>query len=149
VSRLRRGGSVEPLSGAPGDPRPEGGISSRHREAPTHGALEPEALQVLEAKYYDWCSARLAERFLQLSPDEIYELAERGEAAAELVRLGVKRGMMPEPGSTSFRRLVEYATEVLATELALPTFVEWVAAYQESPAQFDAEILGMWRAGRG
>lgn len=43
----------------------------------------------LRAKYLDWCSARLAERFLDLSPEEIYALArpesspgeEAGEAA--------------------------------------------------------------------
>jgi hypothetical protein len=36
------------------------------------------ASRVLEAKYLDWCSARLADRFLRLSPDEIYALAEEG-----------------------------------------------------------------------
>ncbi|MFO7894110.1 MAG: hypothetical protein R6U63_10260 [Longimicrobiales bacterium] len=33
----------------------------------------------LRAKYLDWCSARLAERFLDLSPEEIYALARPAE----------------------------------------------------------------------
>lgn len=134
---------------APEDPRLEGGIRSDSRPAPPEGSREPEAIEVLEAKYFDWCSARLAERFLQLSPDEIYELAARGEAAAELSRPGVTPavalGVVQDVGNTSFRLLVEYATEVLARELSIPPFEEWAAAYREAPAQFDAEILGMWR----
>ena len=42
---------------------------------------------ILRAKYLDWCSARIAERFLALSPDEIYQLAERAtDGQAETVR---------------------------------------------------------------
>ena len=33
--------------------------------------------RILRAKYLDWCSARVADRFLALTPDEIYELAEQ------------------------------------------------------------------------
>ena len=40
-------------------------------------ALDPEAGRVLRAKYLDWCSARIADRFLRLTPEEIYKLAER------------------------------------------------------------------------
>ena len=43
----------------------------------------------LRAKYLDWCSARLAERFLDLSPEEIYALARPGE------------GPQPEPSDPS------------------------------------------------
>ena len=32
--------------------------------------------RILRAKYLDWCSARVAEQFLRLTPDQIYELAQ-------------------------------------------------------------------------
>lgn len=31
--------------------------------------------RVLRAKYLDWCSAKVADRFLELTPDQIYDLA--------------------------------------------------------------------------
>ena len=56
----------------------------------------------LRAKYLDWCSARLAERFLDLSPEEIYALArpdapEPGEPEVE-ARPGSRSKPGPEPG---------------------------------------------------
>ena len=42
--------------------------------------MEGSGESTLRAKYLDWCSARLAERFLDLSPEEIYALA-RPEAS--------------------------------------------------------------------
>jgi hypothetical protein len=102
---------------------------------------------VLESKYFDWCSARLAERFLQLSPDEIYELAERRATEQGASSLGLTAGIMPDVGSASFRGIVERVAEVLARELPLPTFEVWLAEYRRSPQQYDAEILGLWRAG--
>jgi hypothetical protein len=44
-----------------------------------------------------------------------------------------------------FRALVAKVTEVLADRIGLPTFEEWSAAYQESPADFDSDLLGFWR----
>ena len=46
--------------------------------------MEGTGQSTLRAKYLDWCSARLAERFLDLSAEEIYALAqpdEGGEAS--------------------------------------------------------------------
>ena len=37
--------------------------------------MEGPGESTLRAKYLDWCSARLAERFLDLSPEEIYAMA--------------------------------------------------------------------------
>src|SRR5690625_1243055 len=36
---------------------------------------DPAGEEILRAKYLDWCSARIADRFLELTPDQIYELA--------------------------------------------------------------------------
>jgi hypothetical protein len=117
----------------------------------------------LRAKYFDWCSARLADRFLALSPDEIYEMAERAshgrapEARAAAVSAAshsgessaydeadAERGVRAdwlEPDS--FRVLVARVAEVLAD--TLPSFEEWAVTYQEDPARFDDEMLGFWK----
>jgi hypothetical protein len=124
---------------------------------------------ILRAKYLDWCSARIAERFLELSPDEIYELAERatrGQAvqAGPLASLATSNVVFPEPDwrgaiehaatavadentedAASYRALIARVTEVLADEMELPTFEEWAAAYSEAPDEFDSDMLGFWK----
>jgi hypothetical protein len=116
----------------------------------------------LRAKYLDWCSARLADHFLALSPDEIYEMAERASHGREpetdaVVAGGVSGGseaqwqqeraalpmsaLWSEPDT--FRVLVARVTEVLAD--TLPTFEDWSAAYQREPGRYDDELLGFWR----
>ena len=116
----------------------------------------------LRAKYLDWCSARLADRFLALSPDEIYELAERAsqvrEPALEPTAASGSGLESPEPARDSdarpespinwlepdnFRVLVTRVAEVLAD--TLPSFEEWSAEYQKAPARFDRELLGFWK----
>jgi hypothetical protein len=125
---------------------------------------------ILRAKYLDWCSARIADRFLALSPDEIYQLAERathGQAdqAGPLASLSSFISRSPEapdwhaaidsavsvvaeyPSTDSavFRALVARVTEVLADEMELPTLEEWCAAYSEAPQDFDKDLLGFWK----
>jgi hypothetical protein len=116
----------------------------------------------LRAKYLDWCSARLADHFLALSPDEIYELAERASHGREpetdaVVATGASSAtdavwqrkpsssQMPEPWRENevFRFLVARVTEVLAD--TLPTFDEWEAAYHKDPARYEDELLGFWK----
>jgi hypothetical protein len=120
--------------------------------------------RVLRAKYLDWCSARVADRFLALTPDEIYQLAEAAthgqpNSAEPLASLSsffgssnpeqVIRSTLDLSTATReaepFRALVAKVTEVLADRIGLPTFEEWSAAYQESPADFDGDLLGFWR----
>ena len=91
---------------------------------------------ILRAKYLDWCSARIAERFLALSPDEIYQLAERA-SAGPADQAGPQPPLSPD--------LISRVTEVLADEMVLPTFEEWSAAYSEAPEEFDSEMLGFWK----
>src|SRR5688500_17057442 len=92
--------------------------------------------RVLRAKYLDWCSARLADRFLALTPDEIYELAERAShgredafvASGVSVSNGQELATLLSPASVppewrdpdNFRILVARVTEVLADTLELP-----------------------------
>jgi hypothetical protein len=120
--------------------------------------------RILRAKYLDWCSARVADRFLALTPDEIYELAEqatRGQPgaadpeaslspfmAANGQELDWRSALDPSTATSEaepFRALVAKVTEVLADRIALPTFEEWSAAYQESPEDFDRDLLGFWK----
>ena len=120
--------------------------------------------RILRAKYLDWCSARVADRFLALTPDEIYQLAEtathgRAQLADPVASLSSFFGQngheLPwpnahDPGTATseaepFRALVAKVTEVLADRIGLPTFEEWSAAYQESPADFESDLLGFWR----
>lgn len=113
---------------------------------------------VLWAKYLDWCSARVAERFLKLTPDEIYERAQEAssrEAAgtqSDIAALRPVGGDAPvadagEPAGRSFGWIVERVTEALSAELELPGFEEWAKAYRAAPAEYDAELLGLWREG--
>jgi hypothetical protein len=114
--------------------------------------------RVLRAKYLDWCSARIAERFLELTPDEIYELAQRasrereersGGAVVASVPVGDedrdKEGSLPVE---SYRRIIERVTEALASTVTLPAFDEWRVAYEQSPARYDVEMLGFWKEKR-
>ena len=103
--------------------------------------------RTLRAKYLDWCSARLAERFLDLSPEEIYEMARPAHAGAQQQEGGAG-GVpvaLPPPTAESYRSLVQRVTEVLLERSSLPTFEQWADAYAESPERFDAELLGFWR----
>src|SRR5512141_1263623 len=100
-----------------------------------------QATRVLRAKYLDWCSARLADRFLRLTPDEIYELAERAHAPGAPLETPDRAA----GAELSYRSLVERVTEALAARMQLPTFEEWSAAYAEAPEQFEEDLLGLWR----
>jgi hypothetical protein len=108
--------------------------------------MEPSGNRTLRAKYLDWCSARLAERFLDLSPEEIYERSR--PAAGDAPEAGPPNGGpvdLPLPTRESYRDLVERVTDSLLVESALPTFEQWADAYRASPRQFDAELLGFWK----
>ncbi|MBI4408588.1 MAG: hypothetical protein HY561_02690 [Gemmatimonadetes bacterium] len=96
---------------------------------------------VLRAKYLDWCSARVADRFLQLTPEQIYELAQTAS------RTGSPSGADFVGNSAPYRVLVERVTEVLASHIGLPPFEEWAEAYRQEPQRYDAELLGFWKRG--
>jgi len=122
--------------------------------------------RVLHAKYLDWCSARLADQFLALSPDEIYELAQNGSGndlpetdASAPARVGdpsdfklpapmrdvVRDWAMIAADPASFQGLVARVTDVLLERLHLPSFDTWAEAYRTDPEPFDQDLLGFWR----
>jgi hypothetical protein len=96
--------------------------------------------RTLRAKYWDWCSARVAERFLDLSPEEIYALAWPSAGAA-----GGFPASGTEAGGESYRVLVQRATEALLGQMSLPSYEAWRLEYELEPGRFEAEMLGFWR----
>lgn len=103
-----------------------------------HGGDIPgsENREVLRAKYLDYCSAKVAETLLGLSADQIYLLAQE---AADTSR-------SRESGEFSYGDAVRLATKRIAAQLSLPPFELWVAAYQEDPARFEGDLLGLWES---
>lgn len=123
--------------------------------------------RVLRAKYLDWCSARIADQFLKLTPDEIFQLAQqvagKSEEPAVLVPPPTDRPHVnqstTEPGisgadsptgsarqaGTSYRALVELVTAALAERLTLPSFEEWRESYRKDPERYESEMSGLWQ----
>ncbi len=70
--------------------------------------------RIRRAKYLDWCSARLAEQFLDLSPEQIYELARPDEVGvAESGGRDTARATLPLPTHPSYATLVQRVTDEL------------------------------------
>lgn len=99
----------------------------------------------MRAKYLDWCSAQLADHFLALSPDEIFDLAERASREGGSLT-GRSLSASPEPTDlSSYRGLVERVTEVLTRQLDLPDYDEWLDLYRSDPEAVEEQLLGFWR----
>ena len=98
----------------------------------------------MRAKYLDWCSAQLADHFLALSPDEIFELAERA-AQVERVPARSLSASTEEDELLSYRAVVERVTEVLARQVELPSLDEFIEMYERDPAPLEARLAGYWK----
>lgn len=137
--------------------------------------MNPADATTLRAKYLDWCSAQVADRFLELTPDQIYDLAygspsglEDGQSVASIAPGSSEAEKAAECQSNSaasssspvatwvasagdpesgiqYRVLVERVAEMLAARMQLPSFDEWVEAYLAAPDRYEAELLGFWR----
>lgn len=106
--------------------------------------MDERVRSTLRAKYLDWCSARIAERFLELDPEEIYEMAR----PAEVAEAGHSPSV-PSAAGESYRVLVQRATELLLERMSLPPFEEWRRSYAADPGRYDAELLGFWKDASG
>ena len=114
-----------------------------------------DEVAVLRSKYHDWCSARVADRFAELSPEEIYQLAHAAGGEAEPVSART-RGMSEASASkdagvfsldeAGYSELVRRVTEALATSIELPPFEEWVENYRREPERYEGEMVGFWRS---
>jgi hypothetical protein len=93
-----------------------------------------EPLELLRAKYLDYCSAQIADLLVYLTPDEIYLIAHRAQS---------EEG---GEGSLGYAEMVRVATAWLARRVALPPFEVWVEDYVANPEQYDAYLMGLWRS---
>lgn len=101
-------------------------------EAGERGGSEP--LELLRAKYLDYCSAQIADLLVYLTPDEIYLIAHRAQSEEEGER------------SLGYAEMVQVATGWLARRVALPPFEVWVEDYVAHPERYEAYLMGLWRS---
>ncbi|HSH74919.1 MAG TPA: hypothetical protein VLA09_04530 [Longimicrobiales bacterium] len=96
-----------------------------------------ESLEVLRAKYHDYCSAQVADLLVYMSPDEIYLLAHRAHR---------EEG---GSGEISYMEMVRVATDWLARRIALPPFEVWLEDYREHPEKYEEYFMGLWEVEEG
>lgn len=89
---------------------------------------------VLRAKYRDYCSARVADALLSLSPEEIFALAQ--DQARRSNRLA------PD----SYNDAIRLATGRIRDRLKLPEYEAWAAEYLQDPGRFDPFLMGLWKS---
>ena len=93
-----------------------------------------EPLELLRAKYLDYCSAQIADLLVYLTPDEIYLIAHRAQS---------EEG---GEGSLGYAEMVQVATAWLARRVALPPFEVWVEDYVANPEHYETYLMGLWRS---
>lgn len=86
----------------------------------------------LWVRYVDWCSAQVARRLLELSPEEFWERADQ-LARSEIGSGSLSRAVVP---------LARQLAVELYEELGLPPYPRWCEEYQNEPGRFDPDILG-------
>ncbi len=99
---------------------------------PREATAEPE--EVLRAKYYDYCSARVCDVFLELEEERVFELARAAEHRVGAV-----------PGALNFQDLAALLVEQLLDDMGLPDFESWAEDYRRNPERYDQYLLGLWR----
>ena len=112
----------------------KGGAGLSQREAAAPGGGDPGHSEILRAKYLDYCSAQLADLLVFLSPDEIYLIAQRAAQEREDV------------GELNYTRMVQTATEWLASKTTLPPFEIWVEDYLAHPELYEEYFMGFWES---
>jgi len=93
----------------------------------------PESGLTLRAKYLDFCSARIADILLRLSPEEMFMLAQDAARDSGLTE------------DLAWDQIVALATARVSSKLALPPFDEWSDDYLRDPARYDSILMGLWR----
>ena len=100
-------------------------------DAGERGVDQP--LELLRAKYLDYCSAQIADLLVYLSADEIYLIAHRARSGES-------------GGGLGYAEMVQVATEWLARRIALPPFEVWVEDYVAHPERYEDYLMGLWRS---
>lgn len=99
------------------------------RDRPAGGSDQP----ILRDKYLDYCSAQIAEIFLSLSDERIYELVQEAAREANL-----------SPGSLGFDVMVKLVTTKLRNSVPLPDLETWIEDYTANPDHYEHLLLGLW-----
>lgn len=90
--------------------------------------------RVLRAKYDDYCSGRVADVLLSLSPEEVYALAEAEARTANQI------------APSSHDEAVRLATRKIRDRLKLPRYRDWAKEYRRDPTRFDPHLMGLWKS---
>jgi len=93
-----------------------------------------ESVEVLRAKYVDYCSARVCDVFMELEEEQVFELARAAERKA-----GADQGQL------NFRDLANLLVDKLLSDVPLPDFETWSEDYQRNPERYDPYLLGLWK----
>lgn len=96
----------------------------------------------LRLRYLDWCATQIARRFLQLSPDEVWERA-NASPAPPVAPDSYPPAVDPTHPPSEFLHLVRRSTLQIASELKLPPFEAWRELYLADPRRYDADIVGV------
>jgi hypothetical protein len=98
----------------------------------------------LRLAYLDWCSTRVAKRFLELSHDEVWvrsTLAASPDGEAQLAAQPSGGPALAVDRIPGYLDLVRRTALLLADELDLPPFDVWKQAFLDDPAQFRKDML--------
>lgn len=93
---------------------------------------------ILRDKYLDYCSSQIAEIFLSLSDERIYELVDEAARDANL-----------SPGSLGFDSMVKLVTNKLHESVPLPDLETWIEDYTANPDHYEHLLLGLWKDSPG
>lgn len=99
----------------------------------------------LRIRYLDWCSAKVVERFQELSLDEIWERAQRAGRSRQpqASRSPASPSPLSPLDNPGYLELVRLLSVQLADELGLPPFETWAEQYRRDPGGFEREMLGL------
>ena len=95
---------------------------------------ERDGESVLRAKYRDYCSARVADALLSLSPEEVFALAEAEARASNRI------------APNSHNEAIRLATSRIRDRLELPEYESWAEEYAKDPSRFDPYLMGLWKS---
>lgn len=93
----------------------------------------PEVGEDLWDRYVDWCSAKVSEHLLALSPEELWFRAHGREA-----------GSAQHPAS--FSEIVQALSHQVFLELKLPDFGAWRTQYEQDPRPFEDDLAHVPRS---
>lgn len=90
---------------------------------------------ILQAKYLDYCSARISEVFLSLTDEHTYQIMEEAAREADLA-----------VGALSFQSMMRLVTRKLRSSVPLPDLKQWAEDYTRHPERYDPYLLGLWES---